>query len=59
MIIHYIVEENIFLIIVYTLLLRDKYQSVILNIALKLMVSNCLRKVNMFNSEILKILLAV
>ena len=37
MIIVYIVEENIFAVIVYKFLVQKKYQNVILNIALKLM----------------------
>ena len=54
-IINYIVEENIFAVIAYTLLLRKKYYSVILKIALKLMVSKRLRrlkKMNMLNSRL-------
>ena len=34
MIIHYIVEQNAFVVIVYTLLLQKKFLSAILNIAL-------------------------
>ena len=57
MIIHYIVEENIFVVIAYMLWLQKKYYIVTLEIALKLVVSKqleCLRKVNLFNSKILK-----
>ena len=56
MIIHYIEKENIFVFIFYTLSLQKKFQSVILNIALKLMIKKglkCLRKVNVLNSKIL------
>ena len=53
---HYIMEENIFVVIVYTLSLQKKYQNFILKIALKLMLKRlrCLKKVNMLNSKILK-----
>ena len=54
---HYIVEENIFVVTAYILSLQNKFSSVMLNNALKLMVKKrlrCLRKVNMLNSEVLK-----
>ena len=54
---HYIVEENIFVVIVGKLLEQQKNWNVILKIALELMVNKllrCLRRVNMINSKILK-----
>ena len=57
MIILYIMEENIFVVIVSILLLQKKKECVILKNALKLMVNKqlrCLRKVNMLNSKIFK-----
>ena len=39
MIIHYIVEENNFVVIVYKFLAQKKYQAVILKMSLKLMVN--------------------
>ena len=55
MIMHYIVEENIFVTIVCKLLEQQKNWNVILNIALKFMVNRllrCLRRVNILNSKI-------
>ena len=57
MIILYIMEENIFVVIVSILSLQKKKECVILKNALKLMVNKqlrCLRKVNMLNSKIFK-----
>ena len=57
MIIHYFVEENIFVVIFYMLSLQKEFLSIILKIALKLMVSKqlrCLKNVNMLNSKILR-----
>ena len=56
-IIHYMEEENIFVVIVYMLSVQKECESIILKIALKLMVNKrlrWLRKVNMLNSEMLK-----
>lgn len=39
-IIHYMVEDNIFAVIVYSLLAQKKYEKGMLNIALKLMVKS-------------------
>ena len=57
MIIHYIVEENVLIVIVYILSLQRKFYIVILKIVLKLIINKellYLKKVNMLNSKILK-----
>ena len=57
MIIYYIVEENIFVVIIYMLSLQKKYENVILKIALKLMENKRLirlRKANLLNLKLLK-----
>ena len=54
MIIHYIVEENIFAVIIHKLLVQKKYENVIFKIALKLVVNkglSCLKQVNTLNSK--------
>ena len=55
MIIHCIVEEYIFAAIVYKLLVKKKYQNVLLMITIKFIVSKglrCLRRVKMFDLKI-------
>ena len=57
MIKHYIIEENIFAVIVCKHLEQQKNGNVMLNIALKLMVNKllrCLRRVNILNSKTIK-----
>ena len=57
MIKHYIMEENIFAVIVCKHLEQQKNGNVMLNIALKLMVNKllrCLRRVNILNSKTIK-----
>ena len=56
-IMYYIVEENIFVAIVYKLSLQKEWSNVTLKIKLKLIVNkglSCLRKVNMLDLKILK-----
>ena len=43
LIMHYPVEDNIFALIVYKLLVQKKYQNVMLKIALKVMLNKRLR----------------
>ena len=55
MIIRYIMEENIFDVIVCKILEQQKYLNAILKIALKLIISKllrCLRRVNILNLKI-------
>ena len=50
-------KKPIFVVIVYKLLVQEKYQNVVLKYDLKLMASKellCLKKVNMLNSKIMK-----
>ena len=56
MITHYIMEENIFVVIVYTLSLPKKYENVILNLVLNLIVNKllrCLKEVDILNQKLL------
>ena len=53
----YIVEENIFVVIAYNLLVQKKYEKVILKTDLKLMANKelqCLKRLNLLNSKIMK-----
>ena len=57
MIANYIVEENIFVVIVYKLSEQQIYWLVSLKAALKLVINKglrCLQKVNMFDSKIMR-----
>ena len=53
-IIHDLVEEKFFVVIVSQLLVLKKYKNVVLKIALKLMVNKGLRKVNTLDLKIMK-----
>ena len=57
MIIVYIAEKNIFAVIVCKLLVKKKYQNVILKTALNLLANKgleCLKKVHMLNLKIMR-----
>ena len=56
MILHYIVEENSFVVIVCELLDQQKNWNIVLKIAIQLILSKllkCLRRLNILNSKIL------